>query len=267
MSRPQNFGEHGRELISSEIALRLLRLLCSGEAERGAFVDGFGLRRDHVQALLQRTVFKVRWGSCLRVAWFGKQGCWQLLSAGQPAAAAPLLCGCWMWIMQALCCCAAHQQTQVLCGESQPLLNTLPWQLNFAGALVCAALQYTLLPCYLPCADRSDGEHRGAGPVLKQGSCSIRAVSSPFPSLQIVPMENIRGRARVEAGELCLRKNGRGVDPNRNWDYHWGEKEKGEPHLQRQHCCVHSVHVPAGAVLIVFMLLASFSWLCRLRPQ
>lgn len=46
--------------------------------------------------------------------------------------------------------------------------------------------------------------------------------------LQIVPMENIRGRARVEAGELCLRKNGRGVDPNRNWDYHWGEKEKGE---------------------------------------
>ncbi|KAI7845496.1 hypothetical protein COHA_001042 [Chlorella ohadii] len=95
-----NFGEHGRELISSEIALHLLRLLCSGEAERGAFVDGFGLRRDHVQALLQRTVFK------------------------------------------------------------------------------------------------------------------------------IVPMENIRGRARVEAGELCLRKNGRGVDPNRNWDYHWGEKEK-----------------------------------------
>lgn len=47
-------------------------------------------------------------------------------------------------------------------------------------------------------------------------------------------MENIRGRARVEAGELCLRKNGRGVDPNRNWDYHWGEKEKGEQRLAGQ---------------------------------
>lgn len=50
----------------------------------------------------------------------------------------------------------------------------------------------------------------------------------PASPLQIVPLENIRGRAKVEAGQLCLRKNGRGVDPNRNWDYHWGEKEKGE---------------------------------------
>jgi hypothetical protein len=32
----------------------------------------------------------------------------------------------------------------------------------------------------------------------------------------------------VEGGELCERKNGRGVDPNRNWKVHWGFKEKGE---------------------------------------
>lgn len=62
----QNFGEHGRELISSEIALRLLRLLCSSEAERGTFLDGWGLRRDHVQALLQRAVFKVRGNMSVR---------------------------------------------------------------------------------------------------------------------------------------------------------------------------------------------------------
>ena len=41
-------------------------------------------------------------------------------------------------------------------------------------------------------------------------------------------MENVRGRELVEGGALCERKNGRGVDPNRNWDVHWGHKEKGE---------------------------------------
>ena len=43
---------------------------------------------------------------------------------------------------------------------------------------------------------------------------------------KVVPLENGGGRAKVEGGELCLRKNGRGVDPNRNWDIHWGVKEK-----------------------------------------
>ena len=38
-------------------------------------------------------------------------------------------------------------------------------------------------------------------------------------------MENVNGRKRVESGQLCERKNGRGVDPNRNWDAHWGFKE------------------------------------------
>ena len=44
--------------------------------------------------------------------------------------------------------------------------------------------------------------------------------------LQIVPMENERGREMVEEGALCERKNGRGVDTNRNWEVHWGFKEK-----------------------------------------
>jgi hypothetical protein len=39
-------------------------------------------------------------------------------------------------------------------------------------------------------------------------------------------MENVAGRDIVEAGNLCERKNGRGVDPNRNWDIDWGVKEK-----------------------------------------
>ena len=43
---------------------------------------------------------------------------------------------------------------------------------------------------------------------------------------KIVPNENEGGRAKVEAGELCLRKNGRGVDTNRNWEVDWGVKEK-----------------------------------------
>lgn len=43
---------------------------------------------------------------------------------------------------------------------------------------------------------------------------------------QIVPMENVHGREVVEKGQLCERKNGRGVDTNRNWDLHWGFREK-----------------------------------------
>ncbi len=45
-------------------------------------------------------------------------------------------------------------------------------------------------------------------------------------NLQILPMENIHGREVVEAGNLCERKNGRGVDSNRNWPVHWGVQEK-----------------------------------------
>jgi hypothetical protein len=42
---------------------------------------------------------------------------------------------------------------------------------------------------------------------------------------KIIPVENPRGRELVEGGALCERKNGRGVDPNRNWKVHWGFKE------------------------------------------
>ena len=39
-------------------------------------------------------------------------------------------------------------------------------------------------------------------------------------------MENEGGRDLVEGGALCERKNVRGVDPNRNWEVHWGFREK-----------------------------------------
>ncbi|KAL0920608.1 hypothetical protein M5K25_009753 [Dendrobium thyrsiflorum] len=44
--------------------------------------------------------------------------------------------------------------------------------------------------------------------------------------LKVVPMENVKGRELVEAGDLCERRNGRGVDLNRNWSVDWGKKEK-----------------------------------------
>ncbi|KAJ6802276.1 carboxypeptidase B2 [Iris pallida] len=44
--------------------------------------------------------------------------------------------------------------------------------------------------------------------------------------IKIVPMENQNGRKRVEDGDACERRNGRGVDLNRNWSVDWGKKEK-----------------------------------------
>ncbi|KAI5660917.1 hypothetical protein M9H77_20240 [Catharanthus roseus] len=44
--------------------------------------------------------------------------------------------------------------------------------------------------------------------------------------IKVVPMENLNGRRLVEDGELCERRNGRGVDLNRNWSVDWGKKEK-----------------------------------------
>ncbi|KAL6524937.1 hypothetical protein OROMI_030530 [Orobanche minor] len=44
--------------------------------------------------------------------------------------------------------------------------------------------------------------------------------------IKIVPVENLNGRKLVEDGELCERRNGRGVDLNRNWSVDWGRKEK-----------------------------------------
>ncbi|CAN6481662.1 unnamed protein product [Victoria cruziana] len=44
--------------------------------------------------------------------------------------------------------------------------------------------------------------------------------------IKVIPMENLNGRKRVEAGDLCERRNGRDVDLNRNWSVDWGKKEK-----------------------------------------
>ncbi|XP_042381537.1 putative metallocarboxypeptidase ECM14 [Zingiber officinale] len=44
--------------------------------------------------------------------------------------------------------------------------------------------------------------------------------------IKMVPMENLNGRKLVEAADLCERRNGRGVDLNRNWGVDWGKKEK-----------------------------------------
>ncbi|KAG9153044.1 hypothetical protein Leryth_012305 [Lithospermum erythrorhizon] len=44
--------------------------------------------------------------------------------------------------------------------------------------------------------------------------------------IKVVPIENLNGRKLVEAGDLCERRNGRGVDLNRNWSVDWGKKEK-----------------------------------------
>lgn len=42
---------------------------------------------------------------------------------------------------------------------------------------------------------------------------------------KVLPIENPAGRRRVEAGALCERRNGRGVDLNRNWGVDWGKRE------------------------------------------
>ncbi|GAB2260635.1 hypothetical protein Droror1_Dr00011490 [Drosera rotundifolia] len=44
--------------------------------------------------------------------------------------------------------------------------------------------------------------------------------------IKVVSMENLNGRKLVEGGDLCERRNGRGVDLNRNWSVDWGKKEK-----------------------------------------
>ena len=43
----------------------------------------------------------------------------------------------------------------------------------------------------------------------------------------IIPIENVNGRAMVEdSKKFCERKNGRGVDVNRNFPVNFGVKEK-----------------------------------------
>ena len=64
--RLQNFGEHGRELITSEIALRLIRLLCDpGRDHLPPLLASLGLPEDHLRAVLNRTVLRVGGGWAL----------------------------------------------------------------------------------------------------------------------------------------------------------------------------------------------------------
>lgn len=53
-----NFGEHGRELISPEIAIRLLETLCNEEARR-ALLKAYGISIDVVDSLLNKVVYKI----------------------------------------------------------------------------------------------------------------------------------------------------------------------------------------------------------------
>ncbi len=55
----QDFGEHGRELVSPEIALRLLGALCAGGAELAALAGRAGVGEAELAELLPRTVMKV----------------------------------------------------------------------------------------------------------------------------------------------------------------------------------------------------------------
>lgn len=65
------------------------------------------------------------------------------------------------------------------------------------------------------------GEHN-----ITSGDRAGLARILPLTVMKIIPMENVNGRLKVEAGDLCERKNGRGVDTNRNWEVDWGKKEK-----------------------------------------
>jgi hypothetical protein len=57
----QDFGEHGREYITSEVALRLLSTLTDPAALAG-MLGGSGPRLERLQAILARTVLKVNPG-------------------------------------------------------------------------------------------------------------------------------------------------------------------------------------------------------------
>lgn len=71
---------------------------------------------------------------------------------------------------------------------------------------------------------------------------------------QVLPMENVNGRKLVESGQLCERKNGRGVDPNRNWDAHWGFKESDYDPAEEY----------PGAAPFRFFLFSPFFFFCLL---
>jgi len=45
-------------------------------------------------------------------------------------------------------------------------------------------------------------------------------------SVSLLPLLNVWSHDRVEQGHVCERKNDRGTDLNRNWDYLWGQDSR-----------------------------------------
>lgn len=165
----QDFGEHGREFITSEVGLKLLTVL--GDPQQLSQLVGGGRRAERLQAILQHCVLKVG-----------------------AAAAAGKNC---------FCCCQEVEHTQF---RTTTCIGIAPAADRCTRAIIPARQQtqkQTLVRANFPCLP-----------------------SSPLPACQVLPMENVAGRDIVEGGNLCERKNGRGVDPNRNWDIDWGVKEK-----------------------------------------
>lgn len=64
---PQDFGEHGREFITSEVGLRLLQTLTDTAALRAML--GSAKRLERLQAILQHTVMQARAACVALAAW------------------------------------------------------------------------------------------------------------------------------------------------------------------------------------------------------
>ena len=191
----QDFGQHGREFITSEVGLKLLQAL--GDPEQLSQLVGGGKRAARLQAILQQCVFKVRPAAADALGiWVG---IW-LVGRKQRQFSGSLLQQLQHW---------ARQLSRAL---QQPQPAGQSWSLLSAKLLMLLSW---------PPQDTTPRHHHNNKPHHTTPLLLLLLLL-----LQILPMENVAGRDLVEAGNLCERKNGRGVDPNRNWDIDWGVKEK-----------------------------------------
>lgn len=78
----QDFGQHGRELICSEIALRLLRALCEGGPSLSQLAGRAGLEAEHLERVLDSAVLQVGGQRDLALACQGL-GIWRSLRQGR----------------------------------------------------------------------------------------------------------------------------------------------------------------------------------------
>lgn len=170
-----NFGEHGRELITTDVGLHLLKLLarCVGVRERGRSRAGSGSAAEAWPNLPE--------GAC------GRDAAQRSSLVSTPSA------------------CARRGPERAAQTGGAPLS--------------AEALRRTVFKIVPNENNNGRDKARGAAP-------SPPLAPSPHPSpLPLTPPPTPRP-PQVEAGELCLRKNGRGVDTNRNWEVDWGKKEK-----------------------------------------